>query len=74
MRGRRSVEERYGSQEGYVCAVRIAAAKEEKKGLLLAEDADRLIAQAAASNVLPSNPNDKTDQHLCKRADKKDDR
>jgi hypothetical protein len=71
---RRSVEERYGSQEGYVCAVRIAAAKEEKKGLLLAEDADRLIAQAAASSVLPSNPNDKTAQHLCKRADKKDDR
>jgi hypothetical protein len=70
---RRSVEERYGSQEGYVCAVRIAAAKEVRKRLLLEEDADRLIAQAAASSVLPSNPNDKTAQHLCKRADRKDD-
>ena len=70
---RRSVEERYGSQEGYVCAVRIAAAKEVRKRLLLEEDAERLIAQAAASSVLPSNPNDKTAQHLCKRADRKDD-
>ena len=70
---RRSVEERYGSQEGYVCAARIAAAKEQKKGLLLAEDAQRLISQAAASSVLPSNPDDKTAQHLCKKADKKDD-
>jgi hypothetical protein len=74
---RRSVEERYGSQEGYVCAVRIAAAKEMKKGLLLAEDAQRLIAQAAAAaaaaNELPSDPDDKTARHLCKRADRKDD-
>jgi hypothetical protein len=70
---RRSVEERYGSKEGYVCAVRIAAAKETRKRLLLPEDADRLIAQAAASSVLPSNPNDKTAQHLCKKADKRED-
>lgn len=71
---RRSVEERYGSQEGYVCAVRIAAAKEMRKRLLLEEDADRLIAQAAATEVLPSDPHDKTARHLCKKADKKDDR
>jgi hypothetical protein len=70
---RRSVEERYGSQEGYVCAVRYAASRELRKRLLLEEDADRLIAQATASSVLPSNPNDKTAQHLCKKADRKDD-
>ena len=54
---RLSVEERYGSQEGYNCVVRNAAARLVKDRLLLAEDADRLIAQAAGSNVLPSDPN-----------------
>jgi len=55
---RRSVEERYGTQNGYVCAVRRAAAKVVKQRFLLPEDADRLIAQAAASDVLPTTSSD----------------
>ena len=64
---RRSVEERYGSQEGYLCVVKLAARKEVRKRLLLQMDADRLVAQATASPVLPSDPNDKTAQHHCKK-------
>jgi hypothetical protein len=69
---RLSVEERYGTQDGYLCAVRIAATKLMRQGFLLPEDADRLIAQAAASDVLPatsSDPNDnKVAQQLCAKA------
>ena len=49
---RLSLEERYGSHEGYVAAVENAAVEEVKSGLLLPEDADRLIAEARASSVL----------------------
>jgi len=66
---RRSVEERYGSQEGYVCLVRQIAKQEVRKRFLLQEDADRLIAQAAASNVLPSDPDNHIARRLCKDAD-----
>ena len=70
---RRSIEERYGSQEGYDCVVRHVAGQEVRKRLLLQEDADRLIAQAAASNVLPSDPDNRTARHLCKKLDSDDD-
>jgi hypothetical protein len=50
---RPSLEERYGNQEGYVAAVRAAAEKAVRERFLLREDADRLIQQAIASNVLP---------------------
>lgn len=63
---RLSIEERYGSQEGYNCVVEQAAAREVKKRLLLQVDADRLIAQAAASNILPSDPNNPIAKNLCK--------
>jgi Alpha/beta hydrolase domain len=63
---RRSIEERYGSQEGYDCVVRHVATQEVRKGLLLQEDADRLIAQAAASNVLPSDPDNPIARRLCR--------
>jgi hypothetical protein len=66
---RRSVEERYGSQEGYVCLVRQIAAQEVRNRFLLQDDADRLIAQAAASNVLPSDPDSPVARRLCKDAD-----
>jgi hypothetical protein len=66
---RRSVEERYGSQEGYDCVVRHAARQEVGKRLLLQEDADRLIAQAAASHVLPSDPDNRIARQLCKKLD-----
>jgi hypothetical protein len=64
---RPSVEERNGSQEGYNCVVRHAAKNEVRKRLLLQDDADRLIAQAAASNVLPSDPENRTAKRLCKK-------
>jgi hypothetical protein len=64
---RRSIEERYGSQEGYLCVVKLAARKEVRKRLLLQVDADRLVAQATASPVLPSDPDDKTARHHCKK-------
>jgi len=49
---RLSLEERYGSHEGYVAAVRKAADKAMAQGFLLAEDAANLIKAADASKVL----------------------
>lgn len=49
---RLSLEERYGNHAGYVAAVTKAAANAVAQGFLLQADADALIAQAAASNVL----------------------
>ena len=49
---RLSLEERYGTHKGYVDAVRVAAAKAVVEGFLLSDDADVLIGQAKASNVL----------------------
>ena len=49
---RLSLEERYRTHDGYVEAVKAAAAKAIAQGFLLQADADALVAQAAASNVL----------------------
>jgi len=49
---RPSLEERYGTHEKYVAAVRAAAARLQRDRFLLREDADRLIAEADHSNVL----------------------
>lgn len=49
---RPSLEERYGTHEGYVAAVRAAANRLVADRLLLPADADQLVTQAAASNVL----------------------
>lgn len=49
---RPSLEERYGDHEGYVRAVRAAAAQLMAQRLLLPGDAERLIAEARASDVL----------------------
>jgi hypothetical protein len=49
---RPSLQERYTDHAGYVAAVRAAAANAVKKSFLLQADADALIAQADASNVL----------------------
>jgi hypothetical protein len=49
---RPSIEERYGTHEVYVDKVRLAAARLVRDRYLLQDDADRLIAAAAASNVL----------------------
>jgi hypothetical protein len=49
---RPSLEERYATHEGYVNAVRAAAANALAQGFLLPADAEALIARAGASNVL----------------------
>ena len=49
---RPSLEERYQNNAGYVAAVRRAAEKAVADGFLLQGDADQLITDAAASNVL----------------------
>ncbi len=51
---RLSLEERYKNHVGYVSAVRAATMKAVAAGFLLQSDADKLIAEAAASNVLSS--------------------
>lgn len=50
---RPSLEERYGTLEGYVCLVRRAAQRAVVDRVLLRDDADRLVRDAAASHVLP---------------------
>ncbi len=49
---RLSLEERYGSHQAYVDAVKAAAERAVAERFLLRADADRLIAEAAASSVL----------------------
>ncbi|MEY2622670.1 MAG: hypothetical protein RIT26_2490 [Pseudomonadota bacterium] len=49
---RPSLQERYGSHEGYVAAVRKAAARAQTEGFLLPDDAARLIRAAQESAVL----------------------
>jgi hypothetical protein len=49
---RLSLEERYTDHAGYVEAVKAAAAKAVAQGFLLQPDADKLVSQAASSNVL----------------------
>ena len=49
---RPSLEERYGTHEKYVAVVRAAAARLVHDRFLLQDDAERLIAEADASNVL----------------------
>ena len=51
---RLSVEERYGTLEGYVCVVEHAASQAVGERFLLKDDAERLIRDARASGVLPA--------------------
>ncbi|MFH1498395.1 MAG: alpha/beta hydrolase domain-containing protein, partial [Verrucomicrobiota bacterium] len=53
---RPSLEERYGSRETYLERVREAAKRAVAEGLLLPEDAHRLVAQAEAGDVLRPLP------------------
>lgn len=50
---RLSLEERYGTQRGYLCVVRNAAERLVRERYLLQEDADAILLQASSSNVLP---------------------
>ena len=49
---RLSLEERYVDHDGYVRAVKQAAARAQRAGFLLPADAESLVQQAAASDVL----------------------
>ncbi len=49
---RASLEERYGSHQGFVDAVKKAAARARAAGFLLPDDAERLVREAEASQVL----------------------
>uniref|UniRef100_A0A9E7ZZ96 Alpha/beta hydrolase domain-containing protein n=1 Tax=Bosea sp. NBC_00436 TaxID=2969620 RepID=A0A9E7ZZ96_9HYPH len=51
---RPSLEERYGTKAGFVCAVRAATKRETARGFLLAQDAERLVREAETSDVLAS--------------------
>ena len=53
---RPSLEERYVTHKAYVDAVKTAAEKAVAERFLLRADADRLIAEAAASDVLVEKP------------------
>jgi hypothetical protein len=49
---RRSLQERYGTHEGYVAAVRRAAERAMAEGFLLKADAEALVKAAQESSVL----------------------
>ncbi len=49
---RLSLEERYKTHEGYVAVVKAATERLVRERFLLREDAEKLVAQAAASDVL----------------------
>jgi len=49
---RLSLEERYGSHEGFVARIRTVAAERVAEGWLLPDDAAKLVAQAEVSDVL----------------------
>ena len=73
---RLSLEERYGTQAGYVCAIKTAAASSVKKRHLLQEDADAIVARAEASAILPAASTDRKlnaiAANLCKPKGKHD--
>ena len=61
---RLSLEERYGTHAGYVCVVTAAANRAVGQGFLLGSDAQLLILQATAGNVLAGNPPTPADSAL----------
>jgi hypothetical protein len=73
---RLSLEERYGTQAGYVCAIKTAAASSVKKRHLLQEDADAIVARAEVGAILPATSTDRKlnaiAANLCKPKGKHD--
>jgi hypothetical protein len=65
---RPSVEERYGTLEGYVCVVQRAAADAVREHVLLQTDADRLLSEARASSVLPIDANSSAEDRATAQA------
>jgi len=71
---RRSLEERYGTHAGYVCVVTAASNAAVRDGFLLVSDAQTLISQATAGNVLappfaPTPQDTATGNALCAKPD-----
>jgi hypothetical protein len=65
---RLSLRERYGTHGGYVCTVRRAAANLVRQRFLLQDDADRMIAEAQASDILlPENKHTPEDEAVAAR-------
>jgi Alpha/beta hydrolase domain len=68
---RPSLEERYGTQAGYICAVTKVAKQEVSRRFLRSEDADHLVAEASAVDNLSGVPltseRDKVARTLCER-------
>jgi alpha/beta hydrolase family protein len=64
---RRSIEERYGTHQGYVCVVTNAANEAVKQRFLRSTAAATLIAQAQAGNVLTDITPTDEDQEIAKR-------
>ena len=58
---RPSLEERYGTSDGYMCVVRRAAEELVQERFLLRQDADRIVAAASAAHVLPSSADSSED-------------
>jgi hypothetical protein len=58
---RPSIEERYGTQEGYLCVVRRAADALVRDRFLLKDDAERTVAAAMKARILPARA-DTTDE------------
>jgi Alpha/beta hydrolase domain len=75
---RPSIEERYGTHQGYVCVVTNAANKSVKRRFLRESAATTLIAQAQAGNVLtditPTDEDQALAKRLCSPPGKDDDR
>jgi hypothetical protein len=69
---RLSLEERYGTLEGYVCEVKRVARERMRERFLLQEDVDVYVDEAENSNILPtdsesSRKNRHTGKFLCLR-------
>jgi hypothetical protein len=65
---RLSLEERYGTQLGYMCRVHQAIARERLRGMLLPADALRLREEAAASVNLPAVAASRDSEEVATRA------
>jgi hypothetical protein len=50
-----SIEERYGTLDGYLCAAKRAAGALVRDRFILQADADRMIDEAAKTAVLPAS-------------------
>ncbi len=63
---RPSLQERYGTHDGYVCAVQAAASHAVTRRFLRPVDAIKLVGQAKGSDVLRSVPASEMDQNIAR--------